>query len=262
MVVGTAHVEFVMGMAVSFDLRDDCDPAGLRAAIEWLHHVDATFSTYRVDSPISRFGLGETTIDELVAGESGEEIAEVLALCDLFHEQSGGVFDVTAVPAPNGSSFDPSGLVKGWSLDRAAAILERHGARNFTVNGGGDIVVRGDQQPGVPWSIGVRHPWETDRTAAVLELHGPSSIATSATYERGAHIIDPRTGEPTAELASMTIVGPDLTVVDVCATTSFVMGVAGLEWLMETHPYCEGFAITFDGLTYETPGFDALRARH
>ena len=258
--IGVAHVEHVMGMAVSFDVRDEIDPAGLDEAIGWLHHVDATFSTHRIDSPISRFGLGDVSIDELLDGDSGEEIAEVLALCDLFHEQSDGVFDVTAVPAPNGSSFDPSGLVKGWSLDRAAAILERHGARNFAINGGGDIAIRGDQGPDTPWSIGVRHPWEPDLTAAVLLLRGPCSIATSATYERGAHIIDPRTGEPTAEIASMTIVGPDLTVVDVCATTAFAMGVAGLEWLLETHPDCEGFAITFDGHTYETPGFDALRA--
>lgn len=258
--VGTAHVEHVMGMAVSFDVRDEVAPAAMREAVEWLHHVDATFSTYRVESPISRFGLGDLSIDELVSGDEGDEIAEVLALCELFHEESGGVFDVTAVPAPNGSSFDPSGLVKGWSLDRAAAILERHGARDFTVNGGGDIAIRGERAPGVPWSIGVRHPWEADTMAAVLELRGPCAIATSATYERGAHIIDPRTGERTADVASMTIVGPDLTVVDVCATTAFVLGISGLEWLMATHPECEGFVITLDGLTYETPGFDRLRA--
>lgn len=256
---GRSHVEFVMGMAVSFDLRDDIDPAGLVDAIEWLHHVDATFSTYEVDSPISRFGLGQLTLDELVAGESGDEIAEVLGLCEHFHAESDGVFDVTAVRAPNGSSFDPSGLVKGWSLDGAADILERHGARNFTVNGGGDIAVRGHQEPGVPWSIGIRHPWEADRSAAVIGLQGRCSIATSATYERGAHIVDPRTGEPTAEVASMSIVGPDLTVVDVCATTAFVLGVDGLEWLMATHPECEGFVITLDGQTFETPGFARYR---
>ena len=259
--MATAHVEFVMGMAVSFDLRDEVDPAALVESIEWLHHVDATFSTHRLDSPISQFGLGQLPLDELLAGDLGEEIDEVFALCDVFHDESHGIFDVTAVRAPNGSSFDPSGLVKGWSLDRAAAILERHGARNFAINGGGDIAIRGEQQPGIPWSIGVRHPREPEMSAAVLDLRGPCSIATSATYERGAHIVDPRDGEPTATVASMTIVGPDLTVVDVCATTAFVLGVDGLEWLLATHPECEGFVVTLDGLTYETPGFDALRAK-
>ena len=202
--MATAHVEFVMGMAVSFDLRDEVDPAALVESIEWLHHVDATFSTHRLDSPISQFGLGQLPLDELLAGDLGEEIDEVFALCDVF---------------------------------------------------------RGEQQPGIPWSIGVRHPWEPEMSAAVLDLRGPCSIATSATYERGAHIVDPRDGEPTATVASMTIVGPDLTVVDVCATTAFVLGVDGLEWLLATHPECEGFVITLDGLTYETPGFDALRAK-
>jgi len=229
-VTGQSHVEIVMGMAVSFDLRDDVDPIAITESTAWLHHVESVFSTHRLDTPISRFGLGEIGLDELLADPAtSDDIAEVLALCDLHHDRSDGVFDITAVQAPNGSSFDPSGLVKGWSLQRAASILERHGARNFTVNGGGDIVIRGEEAPGTPWRIGVRHPHEADRVAAVLALRGPSAIATSATYERGAHIVDPRTGEPTAVVASMTIVGPDLTVVDVCATTAFVMGVEGLE---------------------------------
>jgi len=235
--------------------------AALAEATNWLHHVEAVFSTHRLDTPISRFGLGEIGLDELLADPTTrDDIAEVLALCDAFLGDTNGVFDITAVRAPNGSSFDPSGLVKGWSLQRAATILERHGAHDFTINGGGDIVIRGEESPGAPWRIGVRHPHEADRVAAVLALRGPCAIATSATYERGAHIIDPRSGEPTAVVASMTIVGPDLTVVDVCATTAFVMGVEGLEWLMTTHPECEGFVITHDGLTYETPGFAVLRA--
>lgn len=257
---GLAHVEHVMGMAVSFDVRDEMDTVALLAAIDWLRHVDTTFSTHRTASPISRFGLGEITIDELLGGDHGDEIAEVLLLCERFHDESDGVFDVTAVPAPNGSSFDPSGLVKGWSLERAARILERHGARNFTINGGGDIAVRGEERSGVAWSIGVRHPHERDHFAAILALRGPRAVATSATYERGAHIVDPRSGEPTAIVASTTIVGTDLTVVDACATTAFVMGVEGLEWLMDVHPGHEGLVITHDGRTFETPGFDGLRA--
>lgn len=249
------HVEFVMGMAVSFDLRDDVDPAVLRHAVDWLHQVDATYSTHRVDSPVSRFGLGQITADELE-----QEVRFVLALCDHYFDDSNGFFDIASVPAPNGSRLDPSGLVKGWSLERAAEILSEHGCRNFTINGGGDIAIRGEMAPGQPWTIGVRHPDDPTMLAASLLLTGPAAIATSATYERGAHIIDPRTGEPTADLASVTITGTDLTLVDVAATTVFAMGLDGLEWLMDRHPECEGFAITHDGRTFETPGLDALRA--
>jgi len=47
------HVEHVMGMAVSIDVRDDVSEAGIDEVVAWLHHVDATFSTYKVDSPIT-----------------------------------------------------------------------------------------------------------------------------------------------------------------------------------------------------------------
>jgi FAD:protein FMN transferase len=247
---GRHHVEQVMGMAVSIDVRDDVAPAAVEDVVGWLHHVDDTFSTYRIDSPISRFGLGELALDDL-----DDEVVGILVLCEELHADTGGAFDAHAVPAPNGSRLDPSGVVKGWSIERAAAILGGHGARNFCINAGGDLVLRGEPEPGRPWRVGVRHPSQPDRSAAVVELAGRAAVATSATYERGAHIIDPATGEPTADVASVTITGPDLTYADAFATAVFVMGVDGLLWLDESHPDYAGFVITHDELTYATPGF-------
>lgn len=252
---GIHHVEHVMGMAVSIDIRDDIDPIALTHVVEWLHHVDATFSTYKMESPISQFGLGEIPIDALSI-----EVQAVLTLCEELREETNGAFDITAVPAPNGSSLDPSGLVKGWSIERAAELLETFGAKNFCINAGGDIALRGNPSIGEPWRIGIRHPDDPMASAAVLALSGRGAIATSATYERGAHIIDPATGEPTAELASVTIVGENLTFVDAYATSVFVMGLPGVEWLMATHPELDAFVIGHDGLTWETPGFKAWRA--
>ena len=246
----THHVEMVMGMAVSFDIRDEIEPAALGDAVAWLHHVDATFSTHKLDSPISRLGLGEAELDEM-----SDEVLGVLELCEELYADTDGAFDALAVHAPNGSRLDPSGVVKGWSIERAAEILERHGARNFCINAGGDIALRGELAPGRPWRIGIRHPDHADLSAAVLESSGRLAVATSATYERGAHIIDPATDEPTASVASVTIVGPDLTYVDAYATAVFVMGVRGLEWLMEHHPDHAGFVVTHEGIAHSTPNF-------
>jgi FAD:protein FMN transferase len=251
---GLHHVEFVMGMAVSIDLRDDLrddrdgGDGAIAAVVDWLHHVDATFSTYKTESPISKLGMGTATLAEM-----SQEILGVLALCEELHDDTGGAFDAMAVPAPNGSRLDPSGVVKGWSIERAADLLEAHGARNFCINAGGDIALRGEPRPGEPWRIGVRHPDDASKSAAVLHGAGRLAIATSATYERGAHIIDPSTGEPTADLASVTIVGPDLTYADAYATSVFVMGVDGLNWLVERHPDYAGFVITHDGQAVSTP---------
>ena len=257
--LGYHHVEHVMGMAVSVDVRDELDDAvdlrpGLDAVVEWLHHVDATFSTYLLDSPISRLGRGETTLDDV-----SDEVIDVLVLCDQLADRTDGAFDAFNVPAPNGSTLDPSGVVKGWSVEHAARILEAHGLGNFLVNAGGDIAVRGRPRPGAPWTVGIRHPDHADRFGTILCVEGPLAIATSATYERGAHIIDPRNGEATTDVASVTVVGPDLTYADAYATAVFVMGVEGLEWLTDIPGY-EGFVATHDDRAFSTAGFGALRA--
>ena len=255
MATGIHHVEDVMGMAISLDVRDDIDPGVISTVVAWLHHVDATFSSYKMESPVSQFGLGLISADQL-----SEEVRDVLTLCESVREETSGAFDIGCVPAPNGSTLDPSGLVKGWSIERAAELLEANGAVNFCINAGGDIALRGNAEPDQPWRIGIRHPSEPLASAAVLSLGGRAAIATSATYERGAHIIDPKTGEPTTELASVTIVGEDLTYVDAYATAVFVMGLNGAEWLLETHSELDAFVIGHDGLTWETPWFNRWRS--
>ena len=252
---GTMRVEHAMGMAVSFDVRDDLDPAAIDEAVTWLHYVDALFSTYKDDSMITRFGRREIDVEEL-----DPLVHEVLDLCALVEEDTAGAFDIH-VPAPNGTNLEPSGLVKGWSIERTAAILECHGATNFTINAGGDIAVRGEVAPGEPWKIGIRHPEIADHMAAVLHVAGPMAVATSALYERGQHIIDPRTGAPASGVASVTIIGPDLTFVDAYATAVFVMGLDGLTWLGETHSDHGAFIITNDHRTLSTPLFDHYRSR-
>ena len=56
------HVEFVMGMAVSIDIRNEVETTVVDEAVAWLHHVDATFSTHNQDSPISAMGRGRTHV--------------------------------------------------------------------------------------------------------------------------------------------------------------------------------------------------------
>lgn len=243
-----------MGMAVSIDIRDARVHAGaVSEVVRWLHHVDATFSTHKPESPISAMGRGELAFNEV-----DDEIVEVLRLCEAMRIATGGTFDVFEIPAPNGTRFDPSGLVKGWAVEKAARRLEAHGVENFCLNAGGDIALRGHPRPGEPWRIGIRHPDNPDALALVINAPELLAVATSATYERGAHIIDPRTAQPTTALASATVVGPDLTVADAYATAVFVMGLDGLAW-MDDQPGFEAYLITHDGQTFWSPGFGAYR---
>jgi thiamine biosynthesis lipoprotein len=223
------HVEHVMGTVISFDVRGEtARPQMLDGAIEWLHHVDRTYSTYRDDSVVSRFARGELAVDDL-----DQEVQDVLLRCIALGEETHGAFDAFAVPAPNGTRLDPSGYVKGWAVERAVDMLAGAGVTDMCVNAGGDIAVRGERRPGEAWRIGIRHPADPLAVVAVVSLRGRGAVATSGTYERGAHIVDPRTGEAATGIASATVIGVDLGVTDAYATAAFVMGRDALGWMAE-----------------------------
>jgi len=248
------HAETVMGTVVSFDVRDagsgarrEQVEAGLRRAVAWLHWVDEVFSTYRQDSAVSRLGRGE-----LALADCGPEVAEVMGLGEDAERESGGAFSVRA-----GGSLDPSGVVKGWAVERASGILREAGSLRHCVNGGGDIQTAGEPEPGRTWALAVAHPLQPGAFATVVRGRG-IALATSGTSERGAHILDPRTGGPVrGDLASVTVVGSSLTAADIAATTVFAMGSArGRPWL-EQREGLDCFAVLADGRAWWTPGFTA-----
>jgi thiamine biosynthesis lipoprotein len=244
---GFRHVEHAMGTVFSFDIRDTPTPAIRRAldhAVAWLHWVDEVFSTYRPDSQISRLGRGETNL-----ADCDPEVAEVLELCESAERVSGGWFS----RAPGGR-LDPSGLVKGWAIEHASVILERAGARNTCVNGGGDLQLRGECAPGVPWQIGIANPLQPGGLSTIVTGRD-LAVATSGTAERGAHILDPHTGRPAASgLLSITLAGRHLTEIDAYATAAFAMGPAAPEWIASV-PGVEAFAVTSDAHAWWTSGF-------
>ncbi len=247
------RVQQVMGTTISMDLVDTHDTTLADRLEAWFTHVDHTFSPYREDSPITRLGRGELGDHELT-----DEILSVLEGCEQLCADSDGVFDVWNLPSPNGTRFDPCGYVKGWSVQRAADLLVEEGVQDFCLNAGGDIALRGRNHKGEVWSVGVRHPHDAGLVALVLHGEGPLAVATSGTYERGAHIVDPRTGDAVTDLASVTVVGPDLTAADAYATTVFAMGMDGLTWLA-AHDGYECAAITHDLRLVSTPGLGAYR---
>jgi thiamine biosynthesis lipoprotein len=168
-----------------------------------------------------------------------------------------GYFDVRAATP---SLVDPSGLVKGWSVARGAEILEAAGLRNFEINAGGDIVVRGGALPADHWRVGIQHPLDRERLAGVALLTD-TSIATSGEYARGRHIFDPHTGLPPSGLLSVSIVGPDLATADAFATAAFAMGDDGPTWTA-TLPALgyEALSVTADQQVLRTPRFPAAPA--
>ncbi|MCZ7533037.1 MAG: FAD:protein FMN transferase [Acidimicrobiia bacterium] len=251
---GTHHVEHVMGTAVSIDIRDPhCSPDAVMDVVGWLHHVDRTFSTYDNATQISALGRGDITL-----AEATDEVRDVLRMCEVIRTETADAFDAFDIPAPNGTRLDPSGLVKGWAIEQASGILEEHGCENLCINAGGDIAIRGHPLGMEPWRVGIRHPEMRDAVALVVKVSERCAVATSATYERGPHIIDPRSGDPALNLASVTVIGPNLGIADAYATAIYVMGLGGLEWI-EGHAGYDAYAITHHGSTSWSSGFNQYR---
>ena len=76
----------------------------------------------------------------------------------------------------------------------------------------------------------IRHPDRPDAIAKSYELFD-GAVASSGTYERGAHIIDPRVGVPAVGARAATVVGPNAGVADALATALVVDGRDAVNWM-------------------------------
>jgi FAD:protein FMN transferase len=243
------YLEEVMGTVVVFDLyvestlhRTEIDSLvdGARAI---LHRADDLFSTWKGESPVSRLRRGLAMLDDMP-----DEVVEVLTLCARVRETSQGWFNPWAMPG----GVDPTGYVKGWAAQEALRAFDHDGVVGAMVNAAGDIATRGRPGVNAPFRIGVTDPGVHGRLACVVDVH--AAIATSGTYERGQHLVDPFTQRPGARTASASVVGPDLGVADALATALAVAGSDFLAVLDGIADY-EGLAFENDGSWNCTSGF-------
>lgn len=245
----TLHVEECMGTVFTIDIRDPgatWDEA-VDDVVAWLHQVDRVFSTYRADSDINRMCR-----DELSLVAADPRVAEVLDLCVQVQRETEGYFS-----AMHAGRLDPTGLVKGWAIERAGELLRAHGSSNHAVNGGGDIQFAGEPAPGEPWRVGISDPFDPRRVVEVVSGRD-FAVATSGVAERGTHIVNPFTALPPTGLASVSVVGRSLTRVDAYATAAFAMGTHALPWLEGQTGYA-GFVVATDGASSTTTGFRTHR---
>jgi len=235
----------LMGMPITIDVVGDDSGATVERAFSYLASVDRRFSTYRRDSEISALNSG--AIDR--AALSGE-MREVFAIADRTREGSGGYFDIRK---PDGT-LDPSGIVKGWAIRNAAALITGAGFGDFFVEAGGDIQSAGRNRLGREWRIGIRNPFNPDEIIKVVEPRG-RGVATSGTYARGQHIYNPHApGETISSIVSLSVIGPDILEADRFATAAFAMGAAGIDFI-EAMPGLEGYMVDAGGIATMTTGF-------
>ena len=239
------ETRIIMGMPITVEVVDATSPEMMARVFQWFEAVDARFSTYRADSEISRFNRGEVS-----EANFSTEMKEVWALARTTETESQGFFNMLR---GDGTS-DPSGIVKGWAIKKAAELLSAEGCKNFYVDAGGDIQARGHNQAGEEWRIGLRSPFQLCDIIKVVAPRG-QGIATSGSYIRGAHIWNPHAPrEMLADVLSFTVIGPDVLEADRFATAGFAMGADGI-YFIESLPGFEAYQVNARGLATQTTNF-------
>jgi thiamine biosynthesis lipoprotein ApbE len=156
-------------------------------------------------------------------------------------------------------------FTKSYIVDRAArAALAVAGVDAVVVNAGGDLVARG------AWTetIGVTDPRHNADNARPLTqiVVRDRAVATSGGYRRGfdisgrhySHIVDPRTGEPTSQIASATVVAPDAVDAGALATALCVLSPEDGEALAMQVPGVEFLIVLQDGRQIASPGWKTM----
>ena len=236
-----------MGMPVTIEIVDaTVSAAAIEKIFKYFTYVDETFSTYKPESEISRINR-----QEILPENYSDDMKEVLKLSEETKRATNGYFDVRA----NDASLDPSGLVKGWAIYNAACLLTKDGFKNFYVEAGGDIEVRGTNASGEAWRVGLRSPFDYEKIVKTVAISN-QGIATSGTYLRGQHVYNPhRRDEPLSEVVSLSVIGPNIYEADRFATAAFAMGRQGIMFVEKLAGF-EGYQIDRDGIATMTSGFE------
>jgi thiamine biosynthesis lipoprotein len=251
-----AFVAQIMGLPVSVHVRGPhARDAQVADAVEGvfttLRADDAMFSTWNTNSAVSRIRRGEQRL-----GDAHPRIREVAALCVEAERRTDGSFSAWLPGLHGVPVFDPTGLVKGWAVEQAfdclVSRLDVLGEHDVLMSAGGDIVVTCSRTDTPDWVVGVEDPRNRQRMLFTIPLRR-GAVATSGIAARGAHIIDPATGDPATGLLSATVIGMNLTWADVYATAAFVKGEFAGPWVSSLDDHL-GILVSLDGTVNTIPG--------
>lgn len=165
---------------------------------------------------------------------SGEEIRAARDRSGMRHVELHGEARTVRFRTP-GVELNFGSIGKGYAIDRALATLRENFAVEWALIQGGSSSIFGLGSPNVDgrgWRVGIEHPSDPQRVLAEVRLcnraMGTSGNAEQGFEERGrryGHLLDPRTGQPATELASVSVLADDGATADALATALYVMGL-------------------------------------
>ena len=245
------HTEEVWDTVVSLHLIGPGAERARAAIVPWLHEVDDLLSTFRPETPLSRWQRGELELEDCP-----REVREVLALAGDAERRTGGAFD----PCWSGGRPDPTGLVKGWAADAAVARALACGVEGVQVNAGGDVRTAGSPGDGRPWRLGIEAPGLPGELLDVVAGH-ELCLATSGIDRRGAHVL--RGGVPARGAISVSVLAPDLARADAYSTAALALGAEAPGLLRDLDAAgCPSLLVRADGEVLASAHWPGLHQGH
>jgi thiamine biosynthesis lipoprotein len=220
------ETQLIMGMPITLMTpHAQAAKAGFNDIFDFFRYVDQQYSPYIDTSDVAKVNRGE--LDE---NYYNPELREILDIAEKTKRETDGYFDVW-----HNGTFDPSGIVKGWSIKEASNMLKHH-TDDFYIEAGGDIQVSGVNDTGKPWQIGIRNPFDHNENIAIVSLKN-QAIATSGTAIRGNHIYNPTGKQPGNDIVSLSVIAANILDADRIATAAFAMGQSGIEFIQTLRGY-------------------------
>ncbi len=260
--------------------------------LEALNSVDSSLSMFNMESTISKINRGENPdldrqmlyilprakkVSEATGGAFDITVAPLVNVWGFGfkHEEWPSQHTIDSIKAFVGyekirvnkrklekndsrTMIDLSAIAKGYGADVVGQVLDNNKVRNYMVEIGGDMVVKGKNSNGDPWRIGVAKPTdektEQQEYQCVLNL-SDCAVATSGNYRnffykdgvKYAHTIDPKTGYPVQhDILSATIIAPHCYEADAYATASMVLGVENAKKMLSKQQHLDAYLIYID----------------
>ena len=239
------HYEHVLGTSMELTIwaKPGAAEQAFAAALDEIQRLDLLLSTYRSDSEIRRLG------DGLLETGSSERRLLLGHYVD-WSARTGG-----AISHSIQGTLNVDALGKAFIVDRVAAATLRSGADGVLLNIGGDIVSAGPVAH-IDVTDPVR-PFENATPIARLRIRN-QAVATSGSYARPGHLIDPRTGSAADGAASATVVAADCVTANALATALCVLPATSGLALVEASAGAEALVMLKAGEVFRTSGFAAL----
>jgi thiamine biosynthesis lipoprotein len=243
--------DHVLGTSLDLVVWTESPDAATRAeaaALDEIQRLASVLDTRNPGSDISRLNAADSPV-------RSRDLAEVLAAYDRWAGRTGGIISVR--PQGPGTPLNVDALGKAYIIDRAASAARAcdPAIEGILLNIGGDIVIRGRACDIAVTDPRAPHDNATPMTWVRLE---DAAIATSGTYARGAHLLDPRTGKPAALASSATVVAPDAVTANALATTLCLTGTEEGLRLVERTTGAHALRVAREGTVARTAGFSGF----